>query len=140
MAIAAFAVSVLALLVAAISAWYSRKSANAATKSAAAAVNTDKRGQVEADAKRVTWDVSGTASRPVLSNYGTHTAYEVVIDPAPGPEFLVNGKPMATFNTWSSGESKPLDLRPVPGFLKISWTNSPGDTERRRKDIQLPRG
>jgi hypothetical protein len=139
MAIAAFVVSVLALLVAAFSAWYSRKSANAATMSAAAAVNADKRGQIEADAKRVVWDVSGTASWPTLSNVGTHTAYEVVIDPAPGSDFLVNGKPIATFDTWSAGESRSLDLRPVPGFLQVFWKNDPSGSERLRKDIQLPR-
>jgi hypothetical protein len=81
MAIAALVVSMPALLVAAYSAWYSRKSANAATKSAAAAVNADNRTQSEADAKRVIWEVSGTASWPVLFNAGTHTAYEAVINP-----------------------------------------------------------
>jgi type II secretory pathway pseudopilin PulG len=138
MAIAALVVSVLALLVAAPSAGYSRKSANAATKSAAAAVNADQRGQAEADAKRVIWEMSGTASSPVLFNRGTHTAHEVVIDP--GPDFRVNRQPTATFKAWPAGESKRLDLRPVPRVLPIFWKNDPGDSERRRADVQLPRG
>jgi hypothetical protein len=137
MAIAALVVSLLALLVAASSAWYSRKSANAATRSAAAAVNADKRGQAEADAKRVVWDVSGTASWPVLSNHGTHKAYEVVVDP--GVDFRVNGEPTTTFDTWPAGESKRLDLRPAPHVLRITWKNELSDSEPRRRDLELPR-
>jgi hypothetical protein len=139
MAIAALVVSVLALLVAASSAWYSRKSANAATKSADAAVNADKRAQAEADAKRVIWEVSGTASSPTLFHHGTHTAFEVVIDPGPGPDFRVNREPTATFEAWPAGKSERLDLRPAPRVLQICWKNDPDDREGRREDVELPR-
>lgn len=138
MEIAALVVSVFALLASTSSVWFSRKSANAATKSAAAAVNADKRGQADADAKRVVWEITGRANRPGLSNRGTHTAYLVEIEA--GPDFHVNGEPTAKVPEWPPGKHVDFDVRPVARMLTVSWQIKPDDGTRLQEDIAVPRG